>query len=216
MIEPIRSRRGFPCAKVTCDECGREDVFPTTRIRNGGNAKDINKGHALRKAHAQGWVKVKGKLRCPTCEAKRKVVQMKVVEAKPKQAPREMTPKEKVQIYALLADVYDMDAGRYRKGDTDDVVAELIGVPPAWVAQIREADFGPGGSNDDIRTVEAALKKSSAALEKLGVDLSEAEKEVARIRSDMDEERQRLGWAVSTLGAIKLALSPRLLKKAGM
>ncbi|MCA0848321.1 hypothetical protein [Salipiger thiooxidans] len=141
---------------------------------------------------------------------------MKVVEAEQPQAAREMTPKEKVQIYAMLAEVYDMDTGRYRNGDTDDAVAEVLGVMPGWVAQIREADFGPDGANDDIAGVTAALEESRAALTELRKALSTTEKDVARIRADMDAERRRMDSALSKLGAIKSALSPRLLKKAGL
>lgn len=217
MIDPVKQREGVSRATVVCDECGAEEVVGCSYEKNlKRHTTEPNAGVAREKVRRLGWTFVKGKDRCPTCEAKRKVVPMKVVEAEQPQAAREMTPKEKVQIYAMLAEVYDMDTGRYRNGDTDDAVAEVLGVMPGWVAQIREADFGPDGANDDIAGVTVALEESRAALTELRKALSSTEKDVDRIRADMDAERRRMDSALSKLGAIKSALSPRLLKKAGL
>src|SRR5690606_2606021 len=131
-------------------------------------------GQAIRKLH--GWVQVKGALRCPACEAKRRVAvaakQEKAVETNV--APiRQPTMEQKRQIMLLLTDAYDTAAGRYRGGDTDKTLADAIGggCMPGWVAEVREQFFGPDGGNDAIEDVIADLKAWQADMDQRAAEI---------------------------------------------
>jgi hypothetical protein len=131
-------------------------------------------------------------------------------------APREPTKRQRIEIITMLAECYDIDAGRYQRGDTDDTVADVLGVMPGWVAEIREAEFGPDGSNDDMAKLSEAFEQSRAAFSGLRDQLDAAETEVARIKTEMKAQKDRLDSATAQLGSIKKSLSPRVAKLAGV
>ncbi|APZ53123.1 hypothetical protein Ga0080574_TMP2789 [Salipiger abyssi] len=131
---------------------------------------------------------------------------------KPKEAAapaREMTKFEKIEIVKLLADVYDLDAGRYKNGDTDETVADVLGVMPGWVANIREADFGPDGGNENIEDLAARLgeaeKNLQAILESAAQQHEAATKKMAEVSAMCVE-----------LDRIKKAVGPRAMQRAGV
>lgn len=205
-IEAIKGR-GVNRANVICDDCGRKEPVTCDYDRKNGGEWLPNEGQAKTKITAHGWTDIKGKLRCPSCEAKRKVVPMKPKEAE--KPNREMTPKEKVQIYAMLAEVYDMDGGGYLNGDTDETVAEVLGVMPGWVANIREADFGPSGGNENIEELAERLAKLEAdlpAIIEAAKNVTETGvkrlAEVSAMRADLEK--------------IKAAVGPRVRQRAGV
>lgn len=193
-------------AIVTCDDCGSEETFSCDYIRRPDNSHEPNEGQVKNKMVHSGWAIVKGKCRCPKCVEKAKVIAMP---AKPAAQPAEMSRKDKINIFTLLAEVYDVEAGRYRDSETDDTVAEILGVRAGWVAEVREADFGPAGGNDEIdeaverldgleREVRAILESASQQHEAASKKLSE----VTTMKAQM--------------GRIKAALSERIRKKAGV
>ncbi|HAY06434.1 MAG TPA: hypothetical protein DCY26_07240 [Hyphomonas sp.] len=49
-----------------------------------------------------------------------------------------------------LDEIYDEKIGRYISPWTDAAVSRDLGVPRAWVAEVREQFFGPEGSNPDF------------------------------------------------------------------
>lgn len=63
--------------------------------------------------------------------------------------PREMSRDDRRLIFAKLDEVYVDENTGYSAGWTDDKVATDLGVPRAWVAQIRDENFGPG-TNEEI------------------------------------------------------------------
>lgn len=75
-IAHARNERGFPRASVTCDQCGYQDAIPAgvERARSVTSAeREVLTGQVMRKLTARGWTAIKGVLRCPSCEAARKV-----------------------------------------------------------------------------------------------------------------------------------------------
>lgn len=81
----IKEHGQQPRAKVICDYCAAEDFFNCDyeRPKGGGNDWIPNVGQIIQKMNAKGWADVKGKHRCPTCEAARKA---KIVDPTPKKA----------------------------------------------------------------------------------------------------------------------------------
>lgn len=57
--------------------------------------------------------------------------------------PREMTRDERRIINAKIDEVYVDEAHGYSLGWNDDRVSKDLGVPRAWVAKMREENFGP-------------------------------------------------------------------------
>lgn len=219
MIEKLKGT-GVPRARVVCDECSRDEVFPAG-YESGRNTHDkrstVIEGPVIQKATKQGWSYVKGQLRCPSCEAKRKA------EAAHKQEAKEMaetatvtelrqpTREQKRQIMAMLEASYDTKSGRYTGGDTDKTVAETIGggVMPGWVSEIREEFFGPDGGNDDMETVAAELKSAREALTALRRELEPVTETARRIENDMRQHKERIDRAISRIETIKAAVGPK-------
>lgn len=179
-FEFVRGDHGQPRVRCICDDCGREEVVAGDHAR--GEA-----AQAVPKVQRLGWSYINKKLRCGQCEAKRKVKKM----AKSKSAPavavvdeplRRPTMAQKREIMGLLQDVYDVEAGRYKGSDTDAAVADVLGVMPGWVAEIREEFYGPDGGNADIEGLAARLDSflSAAAVEvEIALTSCKAEVEVA-------------------------------------
>lgn len=210
-VEPIDQRKGVSRAKIICDGCGRDEVVACAYSRpSPGNPTEPNQAQARAKSLNMGWTYVKGKMRCPACEAKRKVVKMSDVKTKQQAVePREPSKKQRIQIFTMLAEVYDIDAGRYMQGDTDDTVADVLGVLPGWVSQIREAEFGPDGGNEDFEALAAEL----AAFR---------DEVLARIKRNTDETdyllkaRDRIQAAETAVTKMRRAIGPRNVKRAGV
>ncbi len=209
-FEPVRSDTGQPCIKCSCGDCGKTEVVPAIHGKTGHDGE----GQAVKKLQQRSWTYIGKRLRCPTCEAKRKVVNMQD-RKKVKQEPamvtpaREPTRADKRQIMDLLEDVYDTDLERYRHGDTDDTVADVLNVLPGWVAAIREDFFGPDGGNQEIADLDARLSELVAPMEAASEKASAAAAELGKLRVETAEIRKKLE-------AIKVAVGPRNLLKAGI
>jgi hypothetical protein len=204
MIESRKNNGGAPRATAHCDipECDRTEVIPCAyhRVGNGRAEPDQKQAHA--KLQGQGWSYVKGKLRCPSCEAKRKVVPMKAVEA-----PREPTRAQKREIMDMLETAYDVENERYTGGDTDDTVADVLKVLPGWVAQIREEFFGPAGGNDDMAALRIELEQFITDGEK---QIKAGETWVASMSRAVERARDYK----TRLAGIERAVGPRVMKRA--
>ncbi|RAP39397.1 hypothetical protein BYZ73_20765 [Rhodovulum viride] len=209
--------KGVNRARVICDGCGREEVVTCNYLRRPGQAWAPDEGQTRRKMIGRGWAEVKGKLHCPGCEAKRKATGMTKTTTKPAPAPdpkpdealRHPTRAQKREIMDLLEEVYDTAAERYRQGDTDATVAEVLGVMPGWVAEIRDAFFGPDGGNEDIA---AALGR----MEALERDMRSVADEAARQRAAAEKKLAELSVLKVDLDRIRVAVGPRALRKAGV
>lgn len=90
----------------------------------------------------------------------------------PQEGLRQPTRDQKREIMAMLQDVYDPKAQRYRGAETDKTIAETLGdgILFGWVAQIREEFFGPDGNEAAdllIADVQAWMQKADALSAKL-------------------------------------------------
>ena len=196
-------------AKGVCDDCGREEVVTADYERVGTDWK-VNAAQVVTKlTQGRGWSHVKHKLRCPTCEGKRKVVKLKKPEPSPsEQPPREPTRAQRREIMTELGEVYDTEAGRYRGDATDEQVAVLLDVMPGWVTAIRQEFFGDGGDNE---AMGASAEEIEAEIAKLQDALRDCEQAAAdarvAIRRAQDLQKQ--------IEAIRKAVGPRVLKAVG-
>lgn len=210
MIEAVRSNKGQPRAKAQCENCGREEVVPCSHERaRGGEEPKVNEGQVIKKLAASGWSFVKGTLRCPTCEAKRKVsvaaglpkffqtsdpeakepAVTATIEAK-EPGLRRPTPAQKRQIIGLLEDAYDDDAKRYRNpSDNDKVIAETIGggCMWGWVAEIREELFGPDTRNAEMDAIRAEVKRTEGQIGNLLGEARKLEDALSALKARLDK-----------------------------
>lgn len=205
MIEATKQIEGVSRAKVSCDDCAHSELVPCAY-----EGAKPNEGQVRSRMTNNGWSFVKNKLRCPDCEAKRKVVPMKSFdELESPIEVRQATKAERREIMMMLTDVYDTDQERYRQGDTDDSVAEVLGVMPGWVAEIREDLFGPDGGNEDIEALEAQIAGFRADATKL---LDAATKANQAVVKSLEQAKD----FQSQLSKIKKAVGPRNLQKANI
>lgn len=236
MIEAVTKGLGSPKAKMICDGCGAEVVF-TCDYESGSARRKVgrewapNQGQAIRKAAGLGWSRVKGKDRCPICEAARKATQtppivipetsMAQTAALPADnvAPiRQPSREQKREIMALLDAAYDIEAQRYRGKDTDKTVAEALGpgVLWGWVAEIREEFFGPAGGNAEMDEIEAELR---AALKEVEAQIAASRERILAAQDALSlivkeagrvvEIEKGLMAQIKRIDAIKAAVGPR-------
>lgn len=104
--------------------------------------------------------------------------------------PREMSRDDRRIIFAKIDEVYVGNG--YSAPWTDAGIAKDLGVPRAWVAQVREEMFGPEGSNAEF---DAFLAKAAPVITDLKnlhrsvqTQLEEARAIAARV-----EELERMG-----------------------
>lgn len=199
--------------RCICDECGRDEVVPADHGKGDSGA-----AQAAKKLQAHGWAYVRKHLRCPSCEAKRKAFTMrKDGEAQTVVKLREPSREQRREIMELLREVYNTDAERYGGGETDSSVAEVLGVMPGWVADIREEFFGPDGGNEDMAELVGDL-------EALRIDLGALQRDTAsnlgKLQRDtnsiLDKLQDRLEELTTRSEAIRKAVGPHVLKKAGV
>ncbi|MDC7784808.1 hypothetical protein PQJ75_00885 [Rhodoplanes sp. TEM] len=100
----------------------------------------------------------------------------------PSNAPREMTLDDAFVVYEQLAEVYDTSRKSYTGDWTDAKVATHLGVPRAWVVDVRRRRFGDSGMNEGI----AALAQDAREL-------------VADARAEVDK-------LTATIGALKATI----------
>ena len=155
---------GAPRVRVGCDGCTREEVVAAEGARG-----TVNRAGVLRKLALRGWAETRGRLCCPACEAKRRagLAAAKLAD-KPKEIAmtKQVTPlrapsrEQRREIVQMLELAYDVAAERYRGTDTDATIAEALGggVMSGWVAEIRDAMFGPDGSNDEMSALLAEMR----------------------------------------------------------
>lgn len=206
MIEALPKRPGVQMAKAICDDCGKDEVVSCGYDRDG----QPNEGQVVKKLNAQGWAFVKGKMRCMSCEAKRKVVPMKPVSKVEKEQPiREATKAERREIMLMLAEVYDTSQERYRNGDTDDTVADVLSVMPGWVAEMREDFFGPDGGNEDIEALKSEVASAIGANER---DTKALQQVLNKAKGSGDQLKEIL----DKLEKIKKAIGPRNMQKTNI
>ena len=211
MIEGMKKAGGTPRATAYCDmaDCDRQEVVACAYHRsprnNGQSFPDEKQVHA--KLQGQGWALVKGKLHCPSCEAKRKVVPMK------KPAP-EMTKRERIQIVSMLSECYDLDAERYTSGDTDETVAEVLKVRPGFVAQVREEMFGPAGGNEDMAALEIAISNMLNEMQGIAGDCKNMIADAQTAMASNEKKLAEVKALKADLEKIKKAVGPRVMRRA--
>jgi len=114
--------------------------------------------------------------------------------------PREMQREDRRIILAKLEEVYVDERVGYGDGWTDQRIADDLGVPRAWVATLRQENFGEEKGNDQIKELVAAADKLSASLAAADTAYRAAAKEYERLA----DAARRMG---TDLEAVRKALT---------
>lgn len=143
----------------------------------------------------KGWEvgKKDGSDTCPSCVSRRaedRRRQLHLVEKETEveklktaivaDAPREMTREDRRIILSKLDEVYISEAVGYDRAWTDKKVAEDLGIPKAWVAKLREENFGPA-TNEDIEEFLQEARSASSDARELNGKIADIEKAMARL-----------------------------------
>lgn len=234
MISVLPSQRHR--ALVTCDGCRAEHMETVDRPGRSsvcGERMAINTGQVAAKLSARGWRVAGRKQLCPGCVAQRRAEgrqaqEVKMARAAPAtpaarekaapggaamivaapgaDAPRQPTRAQKREIVQLLDASYDVKAGRYVGGETDQTVAaSLPGILPGWVASVREDLYGPAGGNEEIEGLLAELRRELAAMAARDAAIEAA-------RAELAEARGALAGFLKRLEAIRAAVGPKAVR----
>jgi hypothetical protein len=161
----------------SCWQCKASHEVLTNSIQGHSNNDEQDLALTVRKFEAQGWNFIKPKKAlCPDCAKaantappkpkQQEFATMKKQDIKPEEmvaapAPRTMQRSDRQIIIAKLLDVYVGEKAGYAPGWTDEKVSTDLGVPRAWVEQLRVENFGDLATNPEI---EAAVEEGKAVL----------------------------------------------------
>tara|TARA_R110000868_G_scaffold369682_3_gene633087 strand:- start:16524 stop:17150 length:627 start_codon:yes stop_codon:yes gene_type:complete len=204
-FEAIRARQGAPRVSCICDECLRSEIVAAPHVRRGSDSDD----QAAAKVQRLGWSFIGKRLRCPACEARRKVVKVNTGKRKavvPAQPPRAPTKAQKREIIELLHDVYDAGKECYRRNDTDETVASVLEVMPGWVTALRKEFFGDGGGNEEMTALAGDLESFLTSAKAAQSDCEQKAQALAAEIARAEQLRKRLA-------GIEGAVGPRLLSR---
>lgn len=192
---------------IKCSECGAKGYFVQSGKRGlpGKAAEQYFRNH--------GWIigKAPRADRCQDC-SKKKRPDLKVVTTKEDEAradePRKMTPADRRIVTEKLDDVYDEKALRYSSPWSDHAVSKDLGIPRAWVEEVREQFFGPSGSNEEFDDF----------LEKAAPIISEAKDLSKAARAHLDQAKALTAKAADLekrIGEIE-RIGKRIEREAGL
>ncbi|PQO23379.1 hypothetical protein C2I36_08005 [Rhodobacteraceae bacterium WD3A24] len=100
-------------------------------------------------------------------------------------APRRPDRVTRRRILDELEGCYDDAAGRYAGDNTDQKVGKRLGVPWAWVAEIRADFFGDANSNEQAEQIARRLAEAEKAL-------TAREEEALALAASCEAERKRV------------------------
>lgn len=191
----FRDGKSVEVFRIRCGKCNAFDDWK--RAQGNFNCGADHPGIA-KHFHSIGWAVGGGPRadRCPRCmEAKPAEPAPNVVPLIKKgepvlqpEKPRDMTREDRRVILAKLNEVYLDEQRGYDRGWTDHRVSIDLGCPRAWVAQLRDENFGPARDNEDVREFMAkvrAVGEEARAIEKATAEL--------KLRADrMGDDMRRL------------------------
>lgn len=176
--------------KILCGRCGCVNRIPmSSGMHGGGNDDEQIERLAKRKFEKNGWVVGRrvADHRCPECirlvtkpmfksleplKEKEDTVPTPTLVTAPVMAetPAAMSRDDRRVIFAKLNEVYQDERKGYALDWSDKRVAEDLGVPRAWVVEVRDQNFGPDRNAEFIEAITEG-KRIIADFLKLSVEI---------------------------------------------
>lgn len=160
-FERTKNDHGQVCHRVPCRTCQRK----TDIVRTGQS--DIPPEVIAKKAIQRGWeVDKRGLATCPVClEAQTKPRKEPAVKTTTATGvippadnvlpvpPRSATPTDLRRIMREIDDNWDEAKGMYSGNMSDQIIADKLNVPRAWVVEERKRAFGESQRNEHFDTL---------------------------------------------------------------
>lgn len=135
-------------------------------------------------ARRKGW-SINENKRDYLCPQHKKETKMATKEAEVRQPSRE-------QRRAIFREIDDCYSGRaYVNGVTDKSIGEKLKVPWAWVAAVREENFGPAGLDPELQAAIAKVSELDAKIKQMETDALAAFEGSVRQIADVAEELKK-------------------------
>lgn len=138
-------------------------------------------------ARRRGWIinPKKGEALCPT-HAKGEKMTTQLTK------PREATTEDRRRIFREIDENYV--AKSYIDGVTDKTIGEKLKMPWAWVAKVREENFGPEGEDKQAKFLKAEIERLSKKIDDIENDslrlaerAEDMTKELTELKGRLDE-----------------------------
>ena len=97
--------------------------------------------------------------------------------------PETPTFEDKRTINRKLGEVYINEHTGYADGWSDKKVADTLGYPVAWVADIRERDYGPVRINEEAVLFAAKVQEMNDELFQISAQITDAARAVETLRA---------------------------------
>ena len=191
IVESIRHEEGTTVRYQTV-ACSEPGCCSKLEVRVGGSHKPPDVIYNM--ARRRGWTvnPKKAQFTCPEVHMVPERIEMTraAVKTSPTETPpREMTKDQRRAIWREIDGHYEDQNNRYITGTTDKSIGEKLSLPWAWVAEVREADFGPAGPDPAVTEIEATLKALTERASKLETDglaaFEKVEREADAIRAEI-------------------------------
>ena len=198
-IEHVRVQDGpntYQAQRIACSHEGCSETLDF-RKASGNRPPEAIRSMALNK----GWKADvnKGNHLCPAHNPKHKEPDMAHTSRPlPKPAPtttifREMTVKDRRAIFREIDDNYDESRASYVFEVTDKTIGEKLGVPWAWVANIRDDNFGPAGPDPKITEALEQIETLTKEVRAAELKAIEAAERADHIGLELGKMKARLG-----------------------
>lgn len=220
----------LPAFKLTCAKCGATDTLLLGSKSNGYPTPLVQQ-----KMRHRGWEigsRASADL-CPDCVAKKHKKHNKtettqesnVVTFIKVEQPQEMTREDRRLIFAKIDEVYLDENTGYSEGWTDNRVANDLGVPLAWVKNIRSENFGEEQSNaamakqldevkavlaqakklhldskDGMRDMSVQIEKASTILKQMNESMAKMQKEINAMNHEIARQESKISDVWKSLG----------------
>lgn len=220
----------LPAFKLTCAKCGATDT-----LLLGSKSAGYPTPLVQQKMRHRGWEignRASADL-CPDCVTGKhkkhnkpeEKMENNVVTFMKAEPPQTMTREDRRLIFAKIDEVYLDENTGYSEGWTDSRVANDLGVPVAWVRDIRAENFGEERSNaaitkqldevkdilakarklhldakDEIRNMSTQVEKASGILKSLTENISKIQKEINAMNHDIARQDSKIADVWKSLG----------------
>lgn len=183
-VKTTHDGRALSAFRIDChhDGCKAHQLMVQT------GAKRMPPTAATQYFRKHGWLvgRTARQDRCPDHHRQRRANPKVSIMDKPQAAePRTMTREDRRIIMAKLDDVYASETDGYVAPWTDSAVARDLGVPRAWVSEMREEFYGPAMSNAEF---DEFLEKASPVIE-------QCRQLIRNASAQLDEARRLSGRA---------------------